>query len=87
MTGKFPDKIIHNLLEIARYDQGLACALLKHPENIARVFKVNQADTAAVRPKRVSALDRIERAWQPYWDRWLQKFKPGRPTNRPLGMR
>jgi hypothetical protein len=75
-SEKWPDAGIFQLLKMARIDPEGARDLLKRPEEIGALYKLFRRKIAAERPKRVCAADRINRAWQPYWDRWLQKLIP-----------
>lgn len=43
-------------------------------EEIGPTYKLLRREISALRPRRVSAADRIERAWPGVWERWLQKF-------------
>ena len=74
MSGRMPDVGVFQLLEIARVDPNGARDLLKRPEEISAVHTILRGEIAVVRPRRVSAADRIDRAWQSHWDRWLQKI-------------
>jgi hypothetical protein len=73
---KISDAGLFQLLEIARADPEQARDLLKRPEEIGDVHKLEKYTISARRSRRVSAAVRIERAWPGLWDRWLQKFAP-----------
>jgi hypothetical protein len=73
-SRKISDAGLYQLLELARWNLEGVRQLLKKPEKISSAYKLRKKEIDAARPKRVSASDRIERAWPGYWSRWIQKF-------------
>jgi hypothetical protein len=53
---------------------GSSILAFRSPEDIEVFYRATQDQMAAARPKRVSAEERIDRAWPGYWERWIQKF-------------
>jgi hypothetical protein len=64
------------LAEIARIDQPLARTLADTPAEITPAYRQYRSAIASLKRKRVSARERIKRAWPAYWQRWLEKFDP-----------
>jgi hypothetical protein len=73
---KISDTGVFQLLEIARVKPEEARDLLKNPKEIGDTYRLLNCEVSVLRSRRVSAADRIERAWPGVWQRWLQKFDP-----------
>jgi|SRR6516165_2441144 hypothetical protein len=65
-----------HLSEIARLDPKLARRLSAKPHLITPAYKKYRAAIASLKKRRVSAEDRVNRAWPGLWQRWSEKFAP-----------
>jgi hypothetical protein len=65
-----------SLPKFARVDPELALRLANKPAEITPTYRIYRQAIAQVKVKRVSAQERIKRAWPAYWQRWLEKFDP-----------
>jgi hypothetical protein len=74
------DRDLRRLLEIARVSPADALAIIEDPEitdksyAVEYVYEKLEERIQAAKRRRVSADDRIQRAWPGYWRRWLAKF-------------
>ena len=75
-SGKVDQPDWYRLAEIARLDPGLAQELAQDPGEIAPTYLKYRRVIARHKKRRVSAPDRIARAWPGVWERWCDKFDP-----------
>jgi hypothetical protein len=76
LLGELSPAQVRHLSEIARLDLPLARELAQEPEAITPTYQEYRDAIASLKKRRVSAQDRIARAWPGLWSRWSEKFAP-----------